>query len=120
MHQQRRKRAVCSASAATPAEIVLLELPDAPAPDRPYDLRPSEVRQMPLHSASYRLVGVLFYAHKYHYIADVHDPFEERWVRYDANFNGGIGVAIQPPVGRARHEGCDYYPIALAYVRVVQ
>ena len=63
-------------------------------------------------------MGVLFYSHNYHYIADVYDPFEERWIRYDAISNGGIGVAVAPPTGRLDHRDHAYYPVALAYVRV--
>ena len=117
-HRRRQAQAICSASGAAPADVVLLELPDALPHDRPYHLRPTEARELPLHGATYRLVGVLLYAHNYHYIADVHDPVDASWVRYDANANGGIGTPVAPPVGLTHHHGHVYYPIALAYVRV--
>ena len=78
-----------------------------------------EVRESPFEQTSYRLVGVLLYSHRYHFIADVYDPHELRWLRYDANFNGGIGVTIEPPSGRPEHKGHSYYAVALAYVCVV-
>ena len=58
------------------------------------------------------------YAHDYHYIAEVRDPDEAGWLRYDANYHGGIGVPVPPPTGRCEHDGHAYYAIALAYVRV--
>ena len=73
---------------------------------------------MPLHQASYRLVGVLLYSYKYHYIADVLDADEGRWIRYDALSNNAIGCAVEAPTGRDVHNRNEYYAIALVYVRV--
>ena len=51
-------------------------------------------------------------------MADVYDPQELGWLRYDANFNDGIGVPIEAPNGRAKHAGHEYYATALPYVRI--
>ena len=117
-HPRRRRRQIYSASAGAPADVLLLELDDSPSPSRSFTLRPEEAREMPLHNASYRLVGVLLYAHSYHYIADVLDADEGRWIRYDANANGALGVPVEAPTGRAHHQDDPYYAILLAYVRV--
>ena len=117
-HPRRRRRPTYSASAGTPADVLLLELDDSDAPERNFALRPEETRHMPLLQESYRLVGVLFYSHDYHYIADVLDPDGHGWVRYDANSNGAIGWDVGAPTGRVQHEHHSYYAILLAYVRV--
>ena len=36
-----------------------------------------------LAQGTYRLVGVLMYARGYHFVADVLDVCERRWLRYD-------------------------------------
>ena len=117
-HPRRRRRPTYSASAGTPADVLLLELDDSDAPERNFALHPEETRHMPLLQESYRLVGVLLYSHNYHYIADVLDPDGHGWVRYDANSNGAIGWHVGAPTGRVQHEHYSYYAILLAYVRV--
>ena len=57
------------------------------------------------------------YAHLSHFIADTYDPDERQWIRYDANYNDGVGVPIDPPTGRAQHDRRSYYATALIYVR---
>lgn len=74
---------------------------------------------MPLHQACYRLVGVLLFSRAArHFVADVHDPYEATWLRYDANANAAVGTRVAPPSGRVQHEGATYYPLLLAYVRM--
>ena len=70
--------------------LLVLDLPikpPYPAAALPYDLRPSaEPRPLDIGGTvqgSYRLVGVLMYATRYHFFADVIDPRERRWLRYD-------------------------------------
>ena len=68
--------------------IQLYSSDDSHKPERRFALRPEETRAMPLHEASYRLVGVLLYSYNHHYIPDVLDADEAgRWIRYDANWN---------------------------------
>ena len=98
--------------------MLLLELDDSSSTERNFTLRPEETRVMPLHHASYRLVGVLLYSHNHHYIADVLDADESRWIRYDAYSNRARGWSVEAPTGRADHENHSYYAILLAYVRV--
>ena len=52
---------------------------------------------------SYRLVGVLMYARGYHFFADVLNPREQRWLRYDGCVAGGVGQPVEPTGGAMRH-----------------
>lgn len=117
-HPRRPKLATISASAGAPADVLILELEDFDEPERRFALRPEEIRAMPLHQASYRLVGVLLYSYNYHYIADALDADEGRWIRYDAYVNNAIGRPVEAPTGRDVHNRQVYYAIALVYVRV--
>ena len=111
-------RRAAPASAGAPADVLILELEDFDEPERRFALRPEEIRAMPLHQASYRLVGVLLYSYNYHYIADALDADEGRWIRYDAYVNNAIGRPVEAPTGRDVHNRQVYYAIALVYVRV--
>ena len=117
-HPRRHRMATISASAGAPADVLILDLDDSDKPERRFALRPAEARAMPLHQASYTLVGVLLYSYNRHYIADVLDADEGRWIRYDALSNNAIGCAVEAPTGRDVHNRNEYYAIALVYVRV--
>ena len=101
--------------------LLVLDLPTAPpypAAALPYDLRPSaEPRPLDIGGTvqgSYRLVGVLMYATRYHFFADVIDPRERRWLRYDGRVAGGVG---QPTMhGKPGEPRRYYYPTLAVYV----
>ena len=67
--------------------LLLLDLPADPPAGLPYDLRPSAApRPLVIGGAvqgSYRLVGILMNAKGDRFFADVIDPRERRWLRYD-------------------------------------
>ena len=66
---------------------------------------------------SYRLVGMLMYAKGYHFFADVIDPRERRWLRYDGMVAGGVGQPVVPTGGATMHDDHRYYPTLAVYVR---
>ena len=110
--------------------LLVLDLPTAPpypAAALPYDLRPSaEPRRLVIGGSvqgSYRLVGVLMYAKGYHFFADVIDPRERRWLRYDGRVAGGVGQPTmaggvgQPTMhGKPGEPRRYYYPTLAVYV----
>ena len=104
--------------------LISIELPDAPPAGMPYDLRPdAEPRTLTvggLAQGTYRLVGVLMYARGYHFVADVLDVCERRWLRYDGMVADGVGQPIEPTGGAMMHgHGCGrrYYPTLAVYAR---
>ena len=101
--------------------LLLLELPADPPAGLPYDLRPSAApRPLVIGGAvqgSYRLVGMLMYAKGYHFFADVIDPRERRWLRYDGMVAGGVGQPVVPTGGATMHDDHRYYPTLAVYVR---
>jgi hypothetical protein len=73
-----------------------------------------------LAQGTYRLVGVLMYARGYHFVADVLDVCERRWLRYDGMVADGVGQPIEPTGGAMMHgHGCGrrYYPTLAVYAR---
>jgi len=104
--------------------LLVLDLPGEPPADLPYDLRPSaEPRQLVIGGSvqgSYRLVGVLMYAKGYHFFADVIDPRERRWLRYDGRVAGGVGQPVVPTGGATIHGKDRYYPTLAVYVMDTQ
>ena len=102
--------------------FILVELPDDPPRGLPYNLQPN-CSPRPLvvggvtHS-SYQLVGMLMYSKGYHFFADVLDPCERRWLRYDGAVAGGVGQSIEPTGRAMRHGGRTYYPTIVMYVKV--
>ena len=101
--------------------LLLLDLPADPPAGLPYDLRPSAApRPLVIGGAvqgSYRLVGMLMHAKGYHFFADVIDPRERRWLRYDGMVAGGVGQPVVPTGGATMHGGHRYYPTLAVYVR---
>jgi hypothetical protein len=103
-----------------PPELIQLELPDNPPPALPYKLRPSEVRTLSFEGEDhgrYRLIGLLMYRKGYHFIADVLDPCEVCWLRYDGMDANGVGQPIECTGGAVRHRGGRYYPTMAVYAR---
>ena len=66
---------------------------------------------------SYRLVGTLMYARGYHFFADVLDPREWRWLRYDGMVADGVAQPVTPTGGAMWHRGKRYYPTCVVYVK---
>ena len=98
----------------------MLELPDDPPAGMPYALRPSEVRTLSFGGkvhGHYRLIGVLMYRKGYHFLADVFDPRERLWLRYDGMHMHGAGQPIEMRGGAVRHVGKRYYPTLAVYAR---
>ena len=63
----------------------------------------------------YELIGVVMYAKDCHFFADVRQPGDGQWLRYDGLSNEGIGVPIQPPRGVVYLSGMRFYPNIVAY-----
>ena len=98
----------------------MLELPDDPPVGLPYDLLPAAVRTLVVGGVvqwSYRLVSILMYAKGYHFFADVLDPRERRWLRYDGLVADGVGQPVEPTGGAMRHGQRRYYPTLAVYSR---
>ena len=51
-----------------------------------------------------------------HFIADVYDPREAKWLRFDGMNAGGRGMPIEPSAGRITHNGGRYFPVVAVYV----
>ena len=109
-----------SISSDGPPELIQLELPDDPPPALPYLLRPSEVRTLSFDGKEhgrYRLIGLLMYRKRCHFLADVFDPREQCWLRYDGMDADGVGQPVRCTGGAVRHRGGRYYPIMAVYAR---
>ena len=52
-----------------------------------------------------------------HYMADVFDPREQCWLRYDGMDADGVGQPVRCTGGAVRHRGGRYYPIMVVYAR---
>ena len=65
----------------------------------------------------YRLIGLLMYRKGYHFIADVLDPCEVCWLRYDGMDANGVGQPIECTGGAVRHRGGRYYPTMAVYAK---
>ena len=112
--------AYTNASSTHAPPLLWLELPDDAPPSTHYALKPDEHRTLfaPDGAVSqYVLVGVLFYRRDYHFFADVCDPSERRWLRYDGMVADGVGQPTPPPGGATQQAGARYYPTALVYVK---
>lgn len=65
----------------------------------------------------YRLVGLLMYSKGHHFFADVLDPREHSWLRFDGMVASGAGLPVKS-MGRAvMLRGKRYYPTLVVYVR---
>ena len=102
-------------------KVIVLELPDAPPSDLHYLLRPTEMRDLSIGGqliGKYMLVALIMYAKGYHYFADVLDPHERRWLRYDGLLAQGVGQPIAPTAGaQIDRGGTRWYPILAVYAR---
>ena len=91
-----------------------------------YNLRATETHELTVNEDGhglYKLVGVLMYKRGSHFMADVLDPREECWLRYDGMCANGVGQPIPTPSGAVWHasipEGKEsrFYPILTVYAR---
>jgi hypothetical protein len=98
-----------------PPLFILLELPDRRPRGLTYNLRADTLKRLAVDGAdaSYKLVGVLMYKHCVHFHADVLDPCEGQWLRYDGMDEDGVGQPLPSPQGA---DG-DYYPVLVMYHR---
>ena len=62
---------------------------------------------------------MLMYAKGYHFVADVLDPRERRWLRYDGMVHSGVGQPVEPTGGAMMHgvPRKRYYPTLAVYSR---
>ena len=68
--------------------------------------------------AAYQLIGVIMYAKNYHWISDVLDKTEKRWLRYDGIDADGVGQPTAAPHGAVRHKSTRYFPYTAVYAQV--
>ena len=97
---------------------IVLELPGNPPPSLQYSLQPRASHRLQLHGRefSYRLIGLIMYQLDVHFVADVYDPCEARWLRFDGMEAGGRATPIEPTEGRMTHRGGRYFPVLAVYV----
>lgn len=85
-----------------------------------YSLRPHDLHTLSwlAEAPAYRLVAVLYYQRNTHFIADVLDPRDDCWLRFDGmdpRYHGR-GVPVAAPTGRTSHLGGSYFRVVVVYV----
>ena len=108
-------------------DFIALELPDRPPRSLAYNLHPAVDHQLAINGdliGNYKLISVIMYKTDEHFIANVFDKRTNRWICYDGIAPNGLGEPIEAEVvarGRTKylhgHKG-EYFPVAVAYVRM--
>ena len=129
-HRALRRITVANCDAASPADVVVLRLPEEGNLHYQTRLRPCEDRRLLQHQATYRVVAMLMHTKNRrggHFVTLARDPAvmdHSAWVCFDASANRGVGWSVPPPTGYdtlAGPVGCSstpFWPVVVMYVRV--
>ena len=129
-HQRLHSITVANCDAASPADIVILKLPERGKLHYATSLRPCIDRRLIHHQATYRVVAMLMHTNNHrggHFVTVARDPAvmdHSAWICFDAGANHGVGWLVPPPTGYdtfAGPVGCSptpFWPVVVMYVRV--
>ena len=129
-HQRLHSITVANCDAASPADIVILKLPERGKLHYATSLRPCIDRRLIHHQATYRVVAMLMHTNNHrggHFVTVARDPAvmdHSAWICFDASANHGVGWLVPPPTGYdtfAGPVGCSptpFWPVVVMYVRV--